>query len=369
VSTGEASKRVTGASGTKRRGDAAKASPWASRLASTALRRAPYAPLYEQLLAALLAGPSSPGAVTLELGAGAGQLRTWLPATATAGWLHTDPDDEALRQLGRRFPDARTTRASAESVPVAAESVDTSVGLCVLDVVTDLEQVAREQLRVLEPGGRFVHLLDLTTALDQPLAELFAAGCLALPNLLSDPTEQRWPADLLLAQRRPFQRLFELMLAGGNPRAVLFRDLFAPFFREPFDAHAAARAFLTLSSSPELRAHLLCFMIDAEGTALDVGLGQMQTVPLSSARHFATRLEKAFARAGFEISSSDVVASSLLRERPPGDPYRYRGNHVGHERLATELPPSLLCPDAPRPGPGQQQLELGVFVFVARKPA
>ncbi|MDB4982777.1 MAG: class SAM-dependent methyltransferase [Myxococcales bacterium] len=367
MSTVDASKRVTGARGT--RGAGTSASPWASRLAATALRRAPYAPLYKELLAALLAAHSSPGSMTLELGAGAGQLRTWLPATPAATWLHTEPDDEALRLLRRRFPDARTARASAESVPVADESVDTSVGLCVLDVVADLEQVAREQLRVLAPGGCFVHLLDMTTALDRPLAELHAAGCLALPNLLSDPTAERWPADLLLAQRRPFQRLFALMLRDGHTRARLFADLFEPFFREPFDGGAAARAFLTLSASPGLRAHLLSFMIDAERTALDLGLGQMQTVPLSSARHFARRLDQAFSRAGFEISRSDIAGSSLLLDRPAGDPYRYRGICVGHERLATELPPSLLCPNAARPGPGEQRLELGVFVFVARKPA
>jgi hypothetical protein len=243
------------------------------------------------------------------------------------------------------------------------------VGLCVLDVVADLEAVAREQLRVLEPGGCFVHLLDMTTALDRPLAELFAAGFLALPNLLSDPTAELWPADLLLAQRRPLQRLFQLMRRGGHPYAILFEDLFAPFFREPFDGHAAARALLTLSSSQELRAHLLSFMSDVERMALELGLGQLQSVPVSSARHFATRMEKVFARAGFEISRCDIAASSLLRERPAGDPHLYQGNCVGHERLAIELPPSLLCPHAPLPGPGQQRLELGVFVFVARKPA
>jgi SAM-dependent methyltransferase len=353
--------------GKKRRLDPARASTWTSRLAVTAQRRAPYAALYEDLLAEVLARHSSADAVTVELGAGAGQLRTWLDPTHATGWLHTEPDAEALQEFRRRFPDAKTARAAAETVPVAPGSVDTSFGLCVLDVVADLEQVAREQLRILKPGGHFVHLLDMTTALDRPLTELFAAGFLALPNLLSDPTEQRWPTDLLLMQRRPFQHLLQRMFHLGHPLASLFQGTFAPFFLDTLDGDAAARAFLTMSSSPELRAHLLAFMIDAERMARELGLGQIQTVPVSSARHLATRLQQAFERSGFVVVDCDVNARSMVRDRPVGDPHIYRGNCVGHERLATELPAALLCPNAARPGPGQQRIELGVFVFVARK--
>jgi SAM-dependent methyltransferase len=338
------------------------------RLAATGRRREPYARLYEELLAALLAAHSPPDAAIVEVGAGAGQLRTWLDATRADAWLHTEPDDRALQELRRRFPEARTACASAESLPVAPKSVDTTVGLCVLDVVADLEKVAREQLRVLKPGGHFLHLLDMTTALERPFADLCMTGLLALPNLLSDPTEQRWPADLLLTPWRPFQRLLERMLHLGHPCASLFQEAFAPFFSQPFDDVAAARAFLAVSASPELRARLLAFMIDAERMARGLGLGHMQAVPVSSARHLATRLEKAFERVGLDVVRSEIVTRALVRERPPGDPYVYRGNCVGHERLGTELPPSLLCPSAPRPGPGQQLLELGVFVFVARKP-
>ena len=368
MSTGDASKRITGAHGTKRGRNAADASAWPSRLAATALRRAPYATLYQDLLDALLGGYCSPGSVTVEVGAGAGQLRTWLDATRAPGWLHTEPDDGALQELRRRFPEARTARAFAESLPVAAKSVDTSVGLCVLDVVANLEKVAREQLRVLKPGGHFLHLLDMTTALERPFADLCMTGLLALPNLLSDPTEQRWPADLLLTPWRPFQRLLERMLHLGHPCASLFQEAFAPFFSQPFDDVAAARAFLAVSASPELRARLLAFMIDAERMARELGLGHMQALPVSSARHLATRLERTFERVGLDVVRSEIVTRALVHERPPGDPYVYRGNCVGHERLGTELPPSLLCPDARRPAAGQQRLEIGVFVFVAKKP-
>src|SRR5438477_8647813 len=109
--------------GKKRRLDPARASTWTSRLAVTAQRRVPYAALYAELLAEILARHSSPDAVTVELGAGAGQLRTWLGRTHATGWLHTEPDAEALQDFRRRFPDAKTARAAAETVPVAAGSV------------------------------------------------------------------------------------------------------------------------------------------------------------------------------------------------------------------------------------------------------
>src|SRR6476646_9425579 len=83
-------------------------------------RRAPYgaalAAIAEDVLARF---PPLDGRTLLEIGAGTGQLRAWLPAPLRARALHSEPAAAAARALHPRAPDAAVVRATAEALPVS----------------------------------------------------------------------------------------------------------------------------------------------------------------------------------------------------------------------------------------------------------
>src|SRR5262245_16683666 len=156
-----------------------------------ARRRAPYAELLAAIAADTLARfpPPAEGAV-VEIGAGAGQLRSWLPAALRARTVHTDPSAEALDRLRQSDAAAETRVASAQQLPWKGGSVAAVVGLCVFDALhaAGVEAAAAsEAARVLRPGGLFVHFLDMATLLETPFAKLAASGLVPIPNVFGDP--------------------------------------------------------------------------------------------------------------------------------------------------------------------------------------
>jgi len=122
-------------------------------------RRAPYSDLLTGIVAETLEGfPPLPGRPIVEIGAGAGQLRDWLPLPLRIRTLHTDPSLAALRTLVARALDARAAVARAEHLPVDAGACGAVLALCVFDALAERRQAdaVNELARVLGPGGRFV---------------------------------------------------------------------------------------------------------------------------------------------------------------------------------------------------------------------
>ena len=90
-------------------------------------------------------------ATVLEVGAGTGKLTEQLVALGHD--VHaTEPAEEMLQILRRNLPDARTTQASAEELPVPDRSVDVVVAAQSFHWF-DLERALPEIARVLRPGG------------------------------------------------------------------------------------------------------------------------------------------------------------------------------------------------------------------------
>src|SRR5690242_8699668 len=86
-------------------------------------RRAPYAGPLAAIAGDLLARFQPAGdRPLLEIGAGAGQLRGWLPPGLRARTVHSEPADAAARAARARAADATVVRAAAESLPFAARS-------------------------------------------------------------------------------------------------------------------------------------------------------------------------------------------------------------------------------------------------------
>ena len=104
----------------------------------------------------------APGEVVLDLGCGAG-LDVLLAARRVGpeGTVYgLDMTDEmlSLAQEHKRRAGARNAhflRGRIAAIPLPDQAVDVVLSNCVINLSTDKEQVLREALRVLRPGGRF----------------------------------------------------------------------------------------------------------------------------------------------------------------------------------------------------------------------
>ena len=345
-----------------------------------ARRRAPYAELLAGITGDVLARwPVGAGAL-LEIGAGTGALRAWLPPAIAAHTVHTDPSPRALALLRGRHRDARVAGARAEKLPIADRACGGVLGLCVFDAIhaggADVERAAVSEIaRVLAPGGRFVHLLDMATLLDAPFAKLVAGGLVPIPNVFSDPAEHAWPLDILLLRRDWTAGLLELCVRAGHPLAREFGAFFQPFLvpAVTFDAEEAAAAFKVVASDGERRFALSRGIASACQLAVQQGYPTFQPLPFHSGRYLASVLDTLFRDNGaFRVEHSEIVTRSTWQpaggaKRAP----RYRSLALGHERVMAELPPRLLDESAgqPRPGidAGAALVEAGAHAFVATR--
>ena len=116
---------------------------------------------YERMVAerkrALLGGL---GGNILEIGPGAGpNLRLY---SKDCHWMGVEPNPYMVPYLRQSAEQAglhiEIRSGTAERLPAADQSIDAVVATLVLCSVRDAEQVLREVLRVLKPGGRFLFI-------------------------------------------------------------------------------------------------------------------------------------------------------------------------------------------------------------------
>jgi SAM-dependent methyltransferase len=337
---------------------------WVGRLELLAAIREPFTDCHRTIVKRVLSRHVAAEGTLLEIGAGFGQLAHWLDGDG-GRFIHTEPDPVALARLRSRYPGARTERASAERLPVPDGSCAGVIGLCTLDVVSDLNAALREVRRALARGGVFVHLVDLAPSFDGELRELAAEGKVVLPNLFSDPSEARWPEDLLVIDWIEMKRLLAALASKSHPLPHVCARYFAHFDGPSFDAAKAAREFEVLSRTSELR-DLLKTML-ASGFALGhrLGVPAPRGALLCAGRRLAERIERAARQAGFVTERNDVESSWSHTARDSKGP-AYRSLALGHERRGESIPQRLLCDDAVLPGEPATLVEASVAVFVAR---
>ena len=237
------------------------------------------------------------------------------------------------------------------------------------DAVADAQAAAAEIARVLAPGGRFVHLLDMATLLEQPFAKLAGSGLVPIPNVFGDPGDHEWPLDIVLLRAR---------LAGepaalrGRRRPSVRRGVRADLRAVPAPAavrRRRGRDERVQGDRGQRRAAAHA------GGAADVGqppVGRARATAPSSRCPFTPAATcracsaTSFAAAGFAVELSEIVARAI--RRPAADDektLRYRSLCVGHERLEGELPRRLLAGRPSRRRDGDILVEAGVFAFVA----
>lgn len=286
--------------------------------------RKPWDAVVRRIVRAVLTRHLPPDAGPLvEVGAGGGQLRDWLPRELLPRVTHTEPSGPFLEVLRRRHPDATAVRAYAAQLPFAGETVAAVLGLCVLDAVPDLAAVRDECRRVLRPGGAVVHFLDLSTNPDACFAELIARGELPLPNFVADPALREVLSDSQKTLLPPagefdevvavgwgaFSRFVGMLESSGHPLAAGL----GPYARvsEPgrLDPERLGQAFIAVRGDPaallKLHRALLAVTLTARGLGREWPL---RAVSLRS--HFRDRVCAAFSgEHGFAVEFAGPVAA------------------------------------------------------------
>jgi ubiquinone/menaquinone biosynthesis C-methylase UbiE len=307
----------------------------------------------------------------VEIGAGDGQFRDWLPEQLLPRMTHTEPLAVAAREARKRHPQAHIVRAPAERLPFGAGEVSSVLGSCVLDVVDDGALVARELARVLRPGGTFIHWLDMSTRLNDAFEILSQADLVPLPNVFSDPSASRWPEDMFLTARADLNLVLEILERHRHPFAKPLRQYLAVFAHLPHTLRPALAEYTQLQESASLRVALQGMFRAAAELAeprLQERLGSFQGRPVASSRFFESRLNSYFtAAAGFEPVFSGIVAAAELLPAITEPPTQYVSSCVGEQRQLPAVPEVRLCPEAPLPGPHQTLRELGAFAYVVRR--
>lgn len=329
--------------------------------------------------------PPSP---VVEIGAGGGQLRDWLPEHLLRVTTHTEPSEPYVVALRERFPDANVLRADAANLPFAAGSLSAVLALCVLDTLPELSAVRDEFARVLRPGGVVVHFLDLATSPDALFAELIAGGELLLPNFARDPAlldvltdRQRAllpPADefddVLAVPWEAFARFVGMLESSRHPIAA---DL-GPYARlsEPgrLDPERLARGFIAVRGEPALALKVNRALLGVTLAARGFGR-EWPLRAVSSREHLRERLRATFGpEHGFAVEFAGPVSSreSVLPDTLPSG-VRMLLRHTGRtvSRLEIHEPPGtpveVLEGSAPTFPNGAAVRATTVEVFVARR--
>lgn len=342
----------------------------ACRLEAVRRDRQPFARLSRRLIEDTLQRYLPEDGLVVEVGMGDGQLRERLPAAVLPRVIHSEPDAAVSRTYRRQNREAKVIQAGAERLPFEPASLAAVVGLCVLDIVPDGPSVVRELARVVRPGGRVIHWLDMTTVLDTVIDSLWSVGLVPVPNCFTDPSAQAWPEDLWLIPRGQLALVVRALTDAGSPAARPLGEYLATFSAAPVSPGAAVRELIQLQESPQLRVALRsAFQTAFELAAPDVRaeLARFVGQPLSSAQLFSAKLRSWFNEsAGFRVELCGVERAWETTARQ-GSEAVYRSCFVGEQRHLPHVPDALLCADATSDPARETLVELGVFAFVATR--
>lgn len=254
----------------------------------------------------------------IEIGAGDGKLRKWLPDWLRDQVVHTEPSGEYLEQFRRQNVDAEPIEASVYNLPFDDGSIDGILGLCVFDALHDLPAAASELRRSLRPGGHVIHFLDLGLAcLDTIFLDLHVSGQIPVPNYLAEPAmKSAFPAepsldedeildDLAICSVDRLEQVVQYLESVGHGHSVPLKKWLNVWQGSP---SSAARLFMDIVSDAGQRAQFMQMLIDVHQlTGLYPNLA-LDAVSVSTISLFQERLGKVFStEAGFQEARSEIL--------------------------------------------------------------
>lgn len=113
--------------------------------------------------------------VLLEIGSGTGFMRRHWPDDDVT-WLEMDIEREPLRASRERMPGGQQLQGSVYDIPLRDGSVDTVVGYLSYNDFRDIDTAMAETWRVLKPGGRFAHIVDMVPETSTLIDDLTEGG-------------------------------------------------------------------------------------------------------------------------------------------------------------------------------------------------
>jgi SAM-dependent methyltransferase len=341
-----------------------------SRLRELEQEREPFRELTRRLVhAAFERFPVPAAGPIVEVGAGLGELYALLPDAVRARWVLTEPTELGARQLARRFPELRVEQATVEELPFADGEVAAVVGLCVLDLVSDLSRARGELERVLADGGLLLHFLDQNPHLASIFERLVPHGLVVLPNVFADPSAAHFPEDLCVVQAAQFGELVQLLRRHQQPVAEPLSRYLGLFTEKPWQLARALAEFDYLASDNERRTRLRRAFDAAPQIATPeerARLGDLRAQLVSSSQDLTGRLGRELASPTLQVRYNNLTFAGELVAAAPSAA-AYRSLSVGqHRTLACTPEPTLVQPTA-HPRDGQQLRELGLHVFAATR--
>jgi SAM-dependent methyltransferase len=186
---------------------------------------------YEQQILPMLGAHLAGSTRILDLGCGEGQvgrLAAGLPGVGLV--VGADPTWAQIRVAAARKGGLIATRAEAASLPFHRNSFDAVVACLVFEHVEALDEAIAEVGRVLEPGGRFLLLLN------HPLLQTPGSG---------------WIDDTILEEQ--YWRIGPYLVEDSTLEEV-DKDIWIPFIHRPLSRYVNAMAgsgmFLTRMEEP-----------------------------------------------------------------------------------------------------------------------
>ena len=166
------------------------------------------------LASSLLAGRTR----VLDVGTGEGQIARLLRRQGAALVVGVDPTQNQVREAVARGEQVHYARAGAAELPFADAVFDAVVACLVFEHIEAVDSAIAEVARVLEPGGRFVFMLN------HPLLQTPGSGW--IDDHVLDPPEQYW-------------RIGPYLLESDEIEEVQ-KGVFIPFIHRPLSRYVNA---------------------------------------------------------------------------------------------------------------------------------
>lgn len=173
---------------------------------------------YEEQILPLVREHLAGAARVLDVGCGEGQVaRLALDGGATTA-VGVDPTWTQVVVAAERAGGPSYGRAGAAALPFPDGAFDAAVACLVFEHIRDVDEAIAEVARVLEPGGRFLFLLN------HPLLQTPSSGW--IDDQVLDPPEQYWRIGPYLVEDETIEEVE--------------KDVFIPFIHRPLSRYLNA---------------------------------------------------------------------------------------------------------------------------------